>query len=174
MSDFNVGVSIMKRKAMIALIAFTIFVCVLYVFNNPIILTHIDGEKFAAGEVFLPHGERYDFKTFTVNSSAKNYTVKFAYKGHVQLIDDTGNITINIYQWDKINNIERFYKKSFIDSELRKPSWTVDGVNVHEIEFRQFDLYSAAVKDTKTDTWIYLATPSDVETARLIDSLKFI
>lgn len=139
----------MKRKVIIALILFTIFVCVLFVFNNPIILTHIESEKFAEGEVFMPHGETYDFKTFCINSSAKNYTVKFAYNGQVQLIDDTGNITINIYQWNKVNNVERFYKKSFIDSELRNPSWMVDGVNVQEIEFRQGDLYSAASRTLK-------------------------
>ncbi|MBQ8016789.1 MAG: hypothetical protein IJ258_01655 [Methanobrevibacter sp.] len=163
----------MKRKVIVAFVVFTVFVCILYVYNNPIILTHIESEKFTEGEVFVPFNGEYDFKTFKLNSSAFNYTVKFAYKGHVQLVDDTGNITINVLQWDKINNIERFYRKAFIDSELRKPSWTVDGVNVHEIEFRQGDLYSAAVKDTDRDTWIYIAAPDEAETAKMITSLRF-
>ena len=68
----------MKRKVIVAFVVFTVFVCILYVYNNPIILTHIESETFTQGEVFVPFNGEYDFKTFKLNSSAFNYTVKFA------------------------------------------------------------------------------------------------
>lgn len=158
----------------ISAIAFTLFACCLIAFLNPILCTDLDDGNFTEGEVFLPADGCYDFKTFSLNSSCKSFTVKHIESGHVTLVDDTGNITVNVVQLDKMINYKRDSARSFIKGELQKTNWMVDGVCIHEIEFLiGGKLYSACVKDVSTNTLVYLSTPLDQETADLINSLRF-
>ena len=61
-----------------------------------------------------------------------------------------------------------------MNGELEKPSWTVDGVTVHQIDFHSGDTrYSAYMKNSTTNTIIYISTPSEKETADMMNSLKF-
>ena len=157
----------------ISVIAFTLLVCGLVAFLNPVLCTELDS-NYTQGEVFLPEDNQFDFETFTLNSSSKNFTVYHAESGHVCLADDTGDRVVNIIQLDKMMNFKKDSTKSFINGELQKTSWMVDGVNVHEIEFRNGEkLYSACMKDVSTNTMVYVATPSDKETADIINSLDF-
>lgn len=157
----------------ISVIAFTVFVCCLVAFMNPVLCTELDSD-YAQGEVFLPEDNQFDFEAFSLNSSCKNFTVYHAESGHVCLASDTGDRVVNVIQLDKMMNFKKDSKKSFLNGELQKTSWMVDGVNVHEIEFANGEkLYSACVKDISTNTLVYVATPSDKETSDMINSLDF-
>lgn len=157
----------------ISVIAFTLLVCGLVALLNPVLCTELDSD-YAQGEVFLPADGQFDFETFTLNSSSKNFTVYHVESGHVSLADDTGDRVVNIIQLDKMINFKKDSTNSFINGELQKTNWMVDGVNVHEIEFMNGEkLYSACVKDVSTNTMVYVATPSDKETAGMINSLDF-
>ncbi|WP_406533610.1 hypothetical protein [Methanobrevibacter sp.] len=158
----------------ILVIAFTLFVCCLVAFLNPVLCMELDDGNFTQGEVFMPADGQFDFETFTLNSSRKNFTVYHIESGHVSLADDTGDRVINVIQFDKMMNFKKDSKKSFLNGELQKTNWMVDGVCIHEIEFMNGEkLYSACVKDVSTNTMVYVATPSDKETADMINSLDF-
>ena len=164
----------MNRKLLFSMALFTLFFCCLFVIYNPNIATPYTNE-FGNGEIFAPQNGHYDFKTFTINSSKTNhYTAKIITKGHIQLFDDTGKRTINIIGLDKMINSKRDEVNRFLNGELEKPSWSVDGVTVHQIDFITGQpLYSAYFKNSKANTIIYLSTPNEQETADMMNSLKF-
>ena len=94
--------------------------------------------------------------------------------GHTQFIDDTGNITINYMNLDNMIQSTRDWHRNLLDKELEKPSWSVDGVMVHEVDFFIHDeQYSAYVKNSTSNVIIYLSTSSEQETADIVKSLKF-
>ena len=149
--------------------------CCLFVFNNPALLKDLDDSQFSGGEVFEPIDGVFDFKVLKLNcSGAKNFTARIISSGHTQFYDDTGDRTINIIEWDKMSTYHKNARKSFLADELKKTSWTVNGVDDYEIEFLLAgDLYSACMKDTSANTFVYLSTPNDTETASMINSLRF-
>ena len=137
---------------------------------NPNIATPIDSHN----EVFTPNNGHFDFHDFTIKSDAKNFTAKTLTKGHYQLIDNTGNITINVLSPDKMFNSRKDKTMNFLKDELKKPSFTVGGVEVHEIEFRNGDmLYASCMKNSTSNMVVYISTPSEVKTAEMMNSLEF-
>lgn len=164
----------MNRTLSLAVVLFTLLVCFMFVIYNPNIATEYPSE-FADNEVFTPDNGHYDFKTFTINTTeTKNFTARIITSGHIRLADDTGKRTINIIELDKMINTKRDSINSFLNGELEKPSWSVDGVTVHQIDFKSGDpLYSAYMKNSSSDTIIYLSTPSEKETADMMNSLEF-
>lgn len=165
----------MDRKLTVGLVLFTAIICFFFLISNPVLSTEIEDLNFSEGEVFEPCNGSYDFRIFTLNdSNTSSFRVKFVESGHVLLVDETGNKVINIIQFEKMINFKKDSSRDFINGELSKTGWMVDGVEVHEVEFRNGDsLYSACTKDTSTGTLIYLATPSDAETAAMLNSLAF-
>lgn len=163
----------MSGKLKFCIMLFTLFVCCLFVFYNPTITAHVS-DDITDGEVFTSQKGQFDFRIIKLNSSADNFTSRHITNGHIQLYDDTGNVTVNIIQYDKMIHYKRDGIESFFKSELETPSWTVDGVSVHEIDFLISDtLYSAYVKNSTTDTVVYLSTPNESETAAMVNSLSF-
>ncbi len=164
----------MKWKSLILVALFTIFACGIFVVVNPNI-AQVYPSDYTDGEVFIPVDGHYDFRTFSLNSSnAKNFTTRIISNGHVQLIDDTGNITVNVVELDKMIPAKRDSVNTILNGELDKPSWTVDGVCVHQIDFPSYDtLYSAYQKNSTTNTIIYLSTPNEKQTADMMNSLRF-
>lgn len=164
----------MERRLFAYVALFTIFVSCIFVSYNSNIATDFT-EDFKEGEVFLPENDHFDFRSFLFNcSNAKNFTVKFISNGHTQFIDDTGNITVNYVEFDKMIQSKRDWNNHLFNHELEKPSWSVDGVMVHEIDFIFHDeLYSAYVKNSTKNTIIYLSTPSEQQTADIVNSLSF-
>ena len=164
----------MFRGLAISVIAFTIVACTVFILLNPVVLAE-NVEDFSEGEVFEPVNGTYDFGTFSLNDSgSSNYSVKWVMSGHTIIVDDTGGKVINVVRYSKMVTPKKIYTKNFLDGELEKTSWMVDGVCVHEIEFCRYDnMYSACAKDTSTDTLFYIATQSVNETAGLVNSLRF-
>ena len=163
----------MKRK-LIIIALFTVFVCSIFVILNPNIAQDYSDE-FCDGEVFTPVNNHYDLRTFSLNSSnTKSFTAKIISNGHSQLVDDTGRITVNVIEPDKMIPAKWNSVNSFLNGELEKPSWTVDGICVHQIDFIFYDeLYAAYQKNSTANTIIYLSTPNEQETADLMNSLIF-
>lgn len=162
-------------KRLFAYVAlFTLFVCCVFVSYNPNIATAYSG-NFSDGEVFTPENSHLDFGDFELNcTGAKNFTARTVISGHTQLVDDTGDRIINYLELDKMIPSNRDKANSFLNSELQKPSWTVDGVEVHEITFALYDdMYSACLKCPSTDTIIYISTTDGQETAEMMNSLTF-
>lgn len=164
----------MSRKLDVSLVIFTLIVCSVFVYLNPVVLAE-NTEVFTEGEAFTPVNGEYDFKTFSLNdSNTQNFSVKRVLSGHTLLVDETGDKVINVIRFDKMVKLKKVTTKDFIDGELKKTNWMVDEVCIHEIEFSGGDkMYSACAKDTSTDTLIYIATPSQNETAAMINSLTF-
>ena len=164
----------MNFKLAISIVAFTIIVSSIFVVFNPNIATDFK-EDYTDGEVFIPVNDSYDFSTFRINNSqTQNFTAKIISNGHINLCDDTGERSINIIELDKLLKSQKDSKMSFLDDELKKTGWTVDGVIVHQIDFpRGGRLYSAYYKNSDTNTIIYIATPNEQETADMMNSLRF-
>lgn len=162
----------MNKKLLLAIAVFTVFVCCIFVSYNPTIAQNYTN-NFSEGEVFTPQNGHFDFKEFSLNSSkTKNFTARIISNGHTQFVDDTGNITVNYIELDKMIQTKKDDANSFLNGELKKPSWTVNGVLVHEIDFENFELYSAYQKNSSKNTIIYLSTHSERETADLMNSLR--
>jgi hypothetical protein len=164
----------MNKRLLVYMSLFTVFVCCVFVTYNPNIADDFTSD-FAEGEVIMPENGHFDFKDFSINSSkAKRFTAKAKTIGHTQFIDESGNITINYLELDKMIQSNKDWHRSLLDSELERPSWTVDGVSVHEIDFIFHDeLYSAYQKNSRTNAIIYLSTPDEQETAYMMNSLTF-
>lgn len=164
----------MNKRLLVYISLFTVFVCGLFVFYNPNIATNFTTD-FSDGEVFTSQNNNFDFKDFSINSTnAKNFTSKIKTMGHTQFVDDSGNITINYLEFDKMIQSNRDWHDSLLNKELERPSWSVDGVMVHEIDFIFSDeLYSAYEKNSKINTIIYISTPNEQETADIMNSLTF-
>ena len=159
---------------MFAIALFTAFASLIFVLYNPTIACEFD-ETFSDGEVFIPENDAYDFKVLTLKiPNTKNFTAKRISSGHFLLVDETGNKCVNIIEWDKIIHSKRDGMESFFKSELDKPSWSVDGVVVHQIDFISSDsMYSAYAKDSSKNTVVYIATPDEKDTAEMMNSLEF-
>ena len=164
----------MNRTLFLTVALFTLLVCSMFVIYNPNIATEYTSE-FDDNEVFMPENGHFDFKTFTINDTkAKNFTAKIITNGHIRLADDSGDKTINVVELNKMINTKRDSVTSFLNGELEKPSWTVDGVTVHQIDFHSGNTcYSAYMKNYTTNTIICISTPSEKETADMMNSLKF-
>ena len=164
----------MKKRLLIYILLFTLLVCFLFVGYNPNIASRFS-EDYTDGEVFTSSDGRFDFREFSITSpGSHSFTAKTKNIGHVQFTDDTGNITINYLDLDNMVQSTRDWHKNLLDKELEKPSWSVDGVMVHEIDFLIHDeQYSAYVKNSTSNEIIYLSTSSEQETADLVNSLEF-
>lgn len=164
----------MERKLMFSLVLFTVVVCCFFVAANPVLSTHIDELNFTEGENFTSSNCSFDFGSFGLDCDAECFRVKYVESGHVLLVDESGNTVINIIRFDNMIHFKKDGSRQFIDGELSKTGWMVDGVEVHEVGFVNGEvLYSACTKDTSSGTMIYLASPSDEMTASMINSLEF-
>lgn len=165
----------MNRKVMFALMMLTVVACCFFVVANPVLSTHIYDFNYSEGECFTALDGHYDLRYFTLNNSNTDYfKVKYTESGHALLVDETGEKVINVIRFDNMIHFKKDSSRDFIDGELSKTAWMVEGVEVHEVEFRNGEkLYSACTKDISTGTTIYLATPNDTETASMINSLTF-
>ena len=165
---------IMNRRLFAYIALFTLFACCVFVSYNPNIATNYTGE-FSDGEVFTPEDSHFNFKDFELNcTGASNFTARTVISGHTQLIDGSGDRVINYLELDKMIPSNRDKTSSFLKSELEKPSWTVDGVCVHEITFVFYDnVYSAYIKDSSSNAIIYLSSTDEHETAEMMNSLEF-
>ena len=163
----------MNRRVLAAIALLTVFACIIFTAYNPTIAQSYTG-NFTDGEIFTPQDGRFDFRDFSINStSAKSFTAKIITNGHTQFVDDTGNVTVNYLELDRMIRIKRDRVNSFLNEELQRPSWSVDGVVVHQIDFREGPLYSAYYKDSSEDAIIYLSTPDEAQTANMMNSLRF-
>ena len=164
----------MNGRLFVYISLFTSFACCVFVSYNPNIATDYNGD-FGDGEVFTPNGTHFDFKDFSLNcTGAKNFTARTVISGHTQLVDDTGDRIINYLELDRMIPSNRDKTNSFLNNELKKPSWTVDGVGVHEVTFVFYDdMYSAYLKNSTTDTIIYISTTNEQETADMMNSFEF-
>ena len=163
----------MNRRLLIAVALFSIFTSSMFIAYNPNIATELS-DDYEQGEVFLPKDNHFEFKTFGLDSKAKNFTAKTITQGHIMLIDDTGDTTINVVKLDHMINSQKDEVKLVMDNELKKTGWTVDGVEVHQIDFIFYNtLYAAYCKNSNTNTIIYLSSPNEQETADMMNSLSF-
>lgn len=163
----------MDARLLLFITLLTLIACLVFVGYNPNIAVEYDG-NITDGETFSSNNHQFDFKAFLMNSSSRSFTANIIMNGHTQLVDDTGNITINYLELDKMFHIKRDRVEQFLGEELKKPSWNVDGVNVHEITFIFHDnLYSAYYKNSTSNTVIYIASPDEQVTADLMNSLEF-
>ena len=164
----------MNKILIFSIIALTLVVCSVFVVTNPNIVEDYPSH-YGDGEVFAPKKGNFDFGTFSIHcANADNFTSRPITKGYTQFVDDTGEITINVIELDKMINYKKWKITSFLNNELKKPSWTVDGILIHQIDFTSGKpLYSAYQKNSTTNTIVYLSTPNEQETADIMNSFKF-
>lgn len=140
--------------------------------NYPAILASFDENKYVNEEVFTPVDGQYDFRLFTLNSSTtKNYTAFVEKSGFAQFVDDKGNHTINVMQWNKMSYTQKDRLYSSFLLELDRSYHETDGIRIIEIDYLGVPFYGAYIN--RTDTLIYIATPTEEETLEMIESLEF-
>ena len=144
------------------------------IINLPVIIAHFDANQYVDGEAFIPENSEYDFRLFTLNSSeSKNYTATIACSGYCQLIDNRGNNTINVLEWNKMSLTQKDIVKSSIYGEFKNPSHMASGIRVFDIDFMGYHLYASYLINSDESILIYIATPSENETVEMIKTLKF-
>ena len=140
----------------------------------PIISASFDDAKDVDGEVFMPDDGAYDFRKFTLNcSKSRNFTATIDSSGHAQMIDYKYSNTINVLEWDKMTKSNRELLNSSLLKELAKPSHSVDGVEIIDVDYLSAKLYASYAYDEDTNTAVYLSTPSEAQTVEMIKTLKF-
>lgn len=156
--------------------AFMILCVVIYILiiNFPGILATFDENKYVDGEVYFPEGNEYDFGLFTLNSSkSRNYTTIISSSGYCQFVDDKGNNTINVLEWNKMNLPHRMNVNSSFQMEFEKPSHMVDGIRIIDIDFMGYHFYASNLTNEDKSITIYIATPSENETLEMIRTFEF-
>ena len=140
----------------------------------PVILATFDDAKYVDGEVFTPVNGEYDFKKFSLNSSqTKNYTAVICSSGYAQLIDDKGNHTINVVEWNKMTYSMRDLVNSTFDPEIKRPGHYSHGIRIIDVDIFSEKLYASPVYSPYEDMLIYIATPSEAETVEMVQTLEF-
>ena len=140
----------------------------------PVILATFDDAKYVDGEVFTPVNGEYDFKKFSLNSSkTKNYTAVICSSGYAQLIDDKGNHTINVVEWNKMTYAMRDLVNSTFDPEIKRLGHYSHGIRIIDGDIFSEKLYASPVYSPYEDMLIYIATPSEAETVEMVQTLEF-
>ena len=164
----------MSRKLRIILIITGIFLIYMWFIYSPVILASFDDDRYVEGEVFLPDDDAYDFRKFTLNcSNSTNFTAEIYISGFAQLIDYECCTTINVLEWDKMTGANRDVENSTLMDELEKPSRTVNGTRIIDVDIFSAKLYASYAFDSATNTAVYLASPSEAKTVEMIQSLEF-
>ena len=145
------------------------------IINFPGIVASFDENRYVDGEVYLPVSDNgYDFKLFTVNSSkSRNYTTVIAGSGYCQFVDDRGNNTINVLEWNKMNIAQRNNVNSSLQKEFINPSHVIDGIRIIDIDFLGHPLYASNLTNDDKSITIYIATPSEEETLEMVRNFEF-
>lgn len=144
------------------------------IINFPVIVASFDENPYVDGEIIRPAGNEYDFKIFKLNSShTKNYNTSVSFSGVCQFLDDGGDHTINVLEWDKMSLPQRNMFNSSISSELEKPHHYRDGIKIIDIDFLSVRLYAAPKFNDDKNILIYVATPSEEDTVEMIKTLEF-
>ena len=164
----------MSKRTLVYISLFTVLVCCLFVNYNPNIASDLS-VNFTDGDIVSSQGDHFDFKAFSLNcTKSERFTTKIISQGHTQFVDNESNITINLIQLDRMIRSSRDWHSYLLKNELEHPAWTVDGISIHEIDFIFHDpLYSAYEKDSSKNSIVYLSTPDERETARMMNSLRF-
>lgn len=164
-------------KGIYKILLIFIGICIIHTLlaYHPVIFASFDDGKYVDGEVFTPANGVYDFRKFSLNSpNTHNYTTMIDCSGFAQFVDDNWTYTINVFEWDKMTGARRERMNSSFQQELEKPHRQIGNVTVYEGVFLNDTFYSAYVTDEKTNTQIYIATPSAAETVEIINSIRFI
>lgn len=129
--------------------------------------------KYIDGEVFTPVDGEYDFKRFTLNSSrTENYTAIVPHRGFVQLVDDKGNHTINIFEWYKMTKSKRDRLCPCFLLELKRPNHISEIIRIIDMDFLGDSFYGVYVNCTDENMLIYIAAPTEAETIEMIQTLE--
>lgn len=145
------------------------------IINFPGIVASFDENRYVDGKVYLPaNGSEYDFKLFTLNSSkSRNYTTVIAGSGYCQFVDDKGNNTINVLEWNKMNLPHRNNVNSSLEKEFVKPSHITDDVRIIDVDVMGYHFYASNLTNEDKSITIYIATPSESETLEMIRTFEF-
>lgn len=160
----------------VKIIFILIGICILHSLMTyyPVISASFDEDKYVDGEVFKPVNGTYDFRKFTLNSSqTKNYTTIIDTSGFAQFVDDKGNHTINVLEWDKMTGARRERINSSFMLEFKKPKHVVDNITIIDLDFMSTRFYSSYIYNSDTNTAIYIATPSENETVEMVQTFRF-
>ena len=150
-------------------------VAYILVINFPGIAASFDENKYVDGEVYLPvRGNEYDFKLFTLNSSiSRNYTIIIAGSGYCQFLNDMGNNTINVLEWNKMNLSHRNNVNSSFEKEFVKPSHGTDGIRIIDIDFIGYPFYATNLTNEDGSITILHSNASENETLEMIRTFEF-
>ena len=164
----------MNSNLKIILIFTAILAIILVVMCYPVFVASYDDVKYVDGKVYKPVDGKYDFETFSLNcSNTTCYKAKVENSGFIHLLDNCGNHTINVFEWDKMNYLYRFMLNSSISKEFRNPSHMKDGIRIIDVDLDEGRNYAASSYDPSTNTLVYLSSPSEAETLEMIKSLEF-
>ena len=141
---------------------------------SPVLLASFDEDKYVDGEVFTPVNGEFDFRKFSASSPQnKNFTTFILSSGFAQFASDKDNITINVFEWDKMTFTRCDKEKSNLEFESNNSKHYVDGVCVIERFFPDEKFYTTFVKDPNSNTEIYIVSMDENRTVELAKSIKF-
>ena len=141
---------------------------------HPVALATFDDDKYVEGEVFTPVDGEFNFRKFSISSPQnRNFTTFLLCSGFAQFASDKDNITINVFEWDKMTFTMRNKQNASLMFERNNSMHMVDGVCVIERFFPNEKFYTTFISDPNSNMEIYIVTMDENRTVELAKSFKF-
>ena len=164
----------MRGILKVALIMMAIFLSYVFIVNFPFIMASFDEEKYVDGEVFRPVNDSFDFRKFKMtDKNAESYWALIQKSGYAQLIDNTENVTVNVFEWNKMTFAQKDRIYSSFLLEMDRPYHMADGFRVIEVDYWSMSLYGAYAANDDNSTLVYVITPYENRTLELIETVEF-
>ena len=168
----------MKMKE-ISLILIGIFlIAIIISFNYNIFNLLFFHPTFDEYEIIYPEDNEYDLHNIKMSSGKTTFLmVEIVKDGFIQMVDDSGKYTIDIFQFDKMNDEDyKLYNGKMAYDKIRDYQ-LVDGIKIYEKpanigEYAGEDRYYSIIE--KDSMIIYISTPEINETVKLANSVELI
>lgn len=164
----------MRGILKVALVMMAVVLAYVFIVNFPFIMASFDEDRYVDGEVFMPVNDSYYFRKFKMtDQNAESYWALIQKSGYVQFIDSTENVTVNVFEWNKMTFAQKDRIYSSFLLEMDRPHHMADGFRVIEIDFLSKMFYGAYVANEDNSTLVYVITPYENETLELINTVEF-
>lgn len=158
----------------VARIMMAVVLTYVFIVNFPFIMASFDEDRYVDGEVFRPVNDSFDFRKFKMtDKNAESYWALIQKSGYTQLIDKSENVTVNVFEWNKMTFTQKDRIYSSFMLELDRPYHIADGFRVIEMDFFSKRFYGAYTTNDNNSTLVYIITPCENYTLELIKTVDF-
>lgn len=167
-----------KRKAIALILIGVILVVSIFAFNHSVFNLLFNQKHFEEYEIINPEDNQYDLHYVRMDRAKTNFLiVEIVEDGFVQMMDDSEKYTIDILQFDKMDDDDYKLYNGKIAYDKINDCQVVDGVKVYQKpanigEYAGEDRYYSIIENG--DMTVYISTPELNETVKMANSVEFV